>query len=306
MGEPDLMRTAAAEGTAAIVTTFWGRAALYRKLARIPITRAWARRRLSRLCASSKHSMVFPSTLAGLPVDLDLSDGTDRDIYLLGRSDARGVAVLEQVMERLKCGTAWDIGTNRGNHAAFMRLHCRELYCFEPNPVEYNRARALLTMAANVSVLNIGLSSVIGKLPFFIDSNASGSSSFELEGRQPNFGADVSTGDDISTKYAMKDIDFIKIDVEGHEHSVLLGMRNLIAQNRPVIIMEILSENNRPDINLREILEDYEFFGNCTGLLSGITKSAYTFCRFQYGVTYMSGMFIPREKTNRLALLLPD
>ncbi len=53
--------------------------------------------------------------------------------------------------------------------------------------------------------------------------------------------------------YNFEDVDIIKIDVEGHEHSVLLGAKDTILKNKPLIQIEI---SRRARFSVYKILEE--------------------------------------------------
>ena len=284
---------------------FWRAAALYRTLAAFPPTRGFAKRRFADLGRALPSATALPGVLAGIPVTLDLRDPCDRDAYLFGGNDPRGVGAIVEVMKRLGCRTAWDVGANRGNHTAFMRQHCQRLFAFEPNPAEFIRVETLFAGDAGVVPLNVGLSFTDGVLPFHIQPDISGGSSFELEGRAANFEAKVRTGDAVASEHGLSDIDFLKIDVEGHETAVLRGLADVIRTQRPVIILELLEANNRPDAGLEALMPGYRFFGNRIGFVSSLIRTAYSFCPFEYGRAYMSALFVPEEKLGLLADLLP-
>jgi FkbM family methyltransferase len=285
---------------------FWRQASRMRALAGSPLTRGHAKRGLSSLCkASPAASIAVEVTVAGLTAKLDLRLPADREVFLFGRADPRGIGAIEQVMARLNCRTAWDIGTNRGAHAAFMRRHCERLYGFEPNPVEFRRASDLLAADDRVTVLNLGLSDREGQLPFLIDEIDSGGSTFAIEAHEANFIAQVRTGDSLVAELGIADVDFIKIDVEGYEKNVLAGLSETIAASRPVIVIEILSSQNSELDNLKGFLPDYDIFGNETGFLSSLFMTPYSFCPFQLDKTYMCALLMPVEKRDRLRALLP-
>jgi hypothetical protein len=53
----------------------------------------------------------------------------------------------------------------------------------------------------------------------------------------------------------LENIGFIKIDVEGHELSVLKGLQNTIKQNMPVIFIEIQPYDDSPDEKIQFLYE---------------------------------------------------
>ena len=281
-------------------------ATLYRFMSKIPVTRRLAAKRFSALCQKNSPVPKVRAKSGDIPVTLDLSVGSDRTIYLQGACDLRGVRAIQRVMERVKPRTAWDVGANRGNHAAFMRPLCERLYCFEPNPAEARRVRELFRSDPGVTVLDIGLSDQSATRPFLIHPVESGNSTFEVTGDQANAAFQVTTGDELVSLNRLSDLDFIKVDVEGHERNVLRGMSAILVQQRPIIILEILEAQSTPAFGLDQILPDYAIYGNKTGVISGITMSAYQFCRFEYGKTYMSALAVPMEKRHLLKGMIPD
>jgi FkbM family methyltransferase len=168
----------------------------------------------------------------------------DRTIFMQGGCDLRGVRAMERVMQRIKPRTALDIGANRGNHAAFMRRHCDRLVCFEPNPVEYGRLSRLFEGDPGTILLNVALSDRSGEMPFLIYEVESGNSTLEVAPSDANARVQVETGDAIAGLHGLNDIDFIKLDVEGHEKAAFLGLSGVINKQRPFVVFEILEAQN--------------------------------------------------------------
>ena len=137
-----------------------------------------------------------------------------------------------------------DAGANRGSYTYFLSRLTKHVYAYEPNPA----MRQLLQRAAggNVTVSNVAL------------SNSSGQAEFAVPKMQRSFGNNAGSleVDQLATSNAnlvrftvptrrlddeqLKNVGFIKIDVEGHEREVLLGAQQLIARDRPVLLMEIM------------------------------------------------------------------
>lgn len=125
-----------------------------------------------------------------------------------------------------------DVGSNIGNHAYFFKNICNadKVLCFEPLPDNFS----LLQMnCSNCELYPIGLSSE-NKSGYIqmtepIDSN-SGTAKISDNGVEIT----LSTLD----SYNLKDVSFIKIDVEGHELEVLKGAKDTINQSKPDILVE--------------------------------------------------------------------
>jgi hypothetical protein len=61
--------------------------------------------------------------------------------------------------------------------------------------------------------------------------------------------------------YAFENVGFIKIDVEGHEESVLRGGLETLQRNRPTLLIEIEERHNSGGLErIREILSQYDGF----------------------------------------------
>lgn len=140
------------------------------------------------------------------------------------------------------CRTAIDAGANTGLYTLRLAKLCRTVYAFEINPgvtVHLQRARL-----PNVNLIHEGLSSIEGPAVLYVPL---------LHGRMPLEGwASLTPGNcpdtDTHTQimghvrtldsYGLVDVDFMKIDVEGHEIELLKGARETLARNRPRILAE--------------------------------------------------------------------
>lgn len=139
--------------------------------------------------------------------------------------------------------TALDIGASIGLYAAEMARYAGKVIAFEANPQVAAFAR--MVAARNVEVVNAALSSSSGRTTLKIPLNPKGVPIDELatiEADNPLHACESG-----SVEVEMKRLDdfniancsFIKIDVEGHEEAVLNGAAALIAQQRPVLMLEL-------------------------------------------------------------------
>jgi FkbM family methyltransferase len=137
-----------------------------------------------------------------------------------------------------------DAGANRGSYTYSLARLTKHVYAYEPNP----SMRQLLKRAVgeNVTVSEVALSDRSGQADFAVprmeQAYGNNAGSLEVDQLQTNhndvirFTVPTRRLDDEN----LNNVGFIKIDVEGHERQVLLGAQQLIARDRPVLLMEII------------------------------------------------------------------
>ncbi|MEN9408562.1 MAG: hypothetical protein RL216_536 [Pseudomonadota bacterium] len=144
--------------------------------------------------------------------------------------------------------TFCDIGSNVGNQAiyALKFLHAARVILFEPNPdaiaiLLTNLGLNGLLHRCETAHLGLGLSdhSADGKSMAVSDRNLGGG--HIIDAAEPaGGGISLRRGDDL---LADSSPDFLKIDVEGMEMSVLAGLSGLITRCRPTIFIEVDNKN---------------------------------------------------------------
>jgi FkbM family methyltransferase len=165
-----------------------------------------------------------------------------------GRYESRTLSLignyLESAIPALSRTVALDIGANIGNHSLYFSDLFEEVLAFEPNP----RTFALLKFNTehvcskrNIKCFNFGLSDKNSEL-FFKSSTSNVGGSRIVEDPQSDQDGDtflikVKRADD-SVELFDKKISVIKIDIEGHELAALIGAKNLIEKNKPLILFE--------------------------------------------------------------------
>ena len=136
---------------------------------------------------------------------------------------------------------AFDIGANLGLYSYFLRKYAKEVHCWEPNP----ELQKLLNSAFGDSILihPQGLSSEAGtatlSFPILEGVRYHGWGSLEKSFQEHS--------EVISQQISLKTLDeenlppvgFIKIDVEGHEYSVLKGAIQTLQKDQPKLLIEI-------------------------------------------------------------------
>jgi FkbM family methyltransferase len=156
--------------------------------------------------------------------------------YFYARSRYPELKLIKNLADRGKIGL--DVGANLGLYTYFLARACRHVYAFEPNP---NPLRALRAVAdANVTVLAVALSDKSGEADLAIPrgrrgwSNNGATISHGFPGRSLTLKVPCRRIDDLG----LDGIGIIKVDVEGFEKEVLLGARETLKRDRPVLLVE--------------------------------------------------------------------
>lgn len=141
-------------------------------------------------------------------------------------------------------GVFLDIGANVGNHTVFAAkaLNARKVFAFEPASPQSDILAInviLNEVVDRVTIYRLGLSNTAGTSRIQMRSplNIGGAG---LSGGTDGESVTLSRGDDV---LGDTHIDFIKIDVEGHEMAVLEGLQNVIRTKRPTIFAEVDNDN---------------------------------------------------------------
>jgi FkbM family methyltransferase len=139
---------------------------------------------------------------------------------------------------------AIDVGASVGEYSYALARTAKAVIAFEPNPALRRRFQRL--NGSRVRLENVALSDRNGTAELRYIEEASGFATIERRNRLESF----SRRDRIKTRiietrtldsFGFSDVSFIKIDVEGHEESVLGGADQTVSRNMPVLLIE--SEN---------------------------------------------------------------
>jgi len=180
-------------------------------------------------------------------------------------------------------GVILDIGANTGLYtlAAAASDPATQVIAFEPlAPVRRLLQRNISlnpALKARISIEPVGLSSQAGSFSFYETINNRGyvstSSSFEAEHVEVVGDEYVEhtirtvTLDDFAQGLNGRQVTFMKIDVEGHEHAVITGGRQFLARHRPIFTVEVLSNSEKGSIDQFLVEEDYLAFAMAPGVL---------------------------------------
>ena len=168
-----------------------------------------------------------------------------------------------------------DVGANLGLFTYFLARYAPHVYAFEPNPIPL---RILKSVAdKNVTVREMALSDRTGEAELVVPKGRKGWSSngASVEHTQSGNGRIVKVSCSRIDDLGYQDIGFIKIDVEGHEKSVLEGARETLARDRPNLFVE--NEIAHAGSGVSEVFEmmkdlDYDGFALIDGVLANISR----------------------------------
>ena len=187
---------------------------------------------------------------SGMLWNLDLGEGIDFSIYLFGAFETSTVRALQCLVQ--PGDTVLDIGANIGAHTLHLARSVGpggRVYAFEPTNYAFAKLRQNLalnpTLLARVTPLQMLLVDRTGR-----PSDPEVYSSWPLEGMgdlhpqhlgklQSTSNAVAETLDHFIDAQGIRRVDLIKLDVDGHEYSVLKGGIGLIEKFKPAIVMEL-------------------------------------------------------------------
>jgi FkbM family methyltransferase len=210
----------------------------------------WRRLRKRSLCAGNAVQLAW-----GLPVEVDPNSHVGLDITNIGLHDR---VVAEAICRLLDPGeAAIDIGANIGQNASIMALVAGprgRVVAFEPGPTAWSMlSRNVQSWApyamAPITLVQKGLSSRIGGALLHESLDLGGFSLEQSAPGPPRIAPEGSRGVEIElttlNAFAPQstEIGLIKIDVEGHELSVLEGASRILEQR---LVRDIVFEDFYP------------------------------------------------------------
>ena len=131
-----------------------------------------------------------------------------------------------------------DVGANKGVYTYWLQRCSRHVYAYEPNPKMFRILHA--AAGGNVTVSPVALSDATGtsmlRVPKTMGGYSNQGASLNYRKVGPDYG-EVAVETRRLDDAGLADVGFIKIDVEGHEMAVIEGGRELIARDRPTLLV---------------------------------------------------------------------
>jgi len=146
-----------------------------------------------------------------------------------------------------------DVGANIGNHSLAFAEHFERVLAFEPNPGIFRLLAINAELAGNIVPYRLGASNRKETVTAYQDALNLGATTISrsiAEQRARNQrGAissvpfDVDRLDDVLSAADLHQVDFIKLDVEGHEAAALEGMTAILRAASPIVALEALDDS---------------------------------------------------------------
>jgi len=222
---------------------------------------------------SVRLNSVLRRIIRMLPPALRLRTLTSLDVWQ-GSVEPENARV-PHLMPADRREVALDVGANNGVTTQIMASVFKLVHAFEPNP----RLAAELAICApkNVSVHPYAVSSQSGSADLSIPiskgvllsgwGSLSGNLFKDFE-RLQMFKVETRTID----SFQFERVDFIKIDVEGHEMSVLEGAMETIRRCRPWLVIEAIGD--QPEA-VRAFLRPFDYCETDLATLASVTGTAH-------------------------------
>jgi len=196
------------------------------------------------------QSVEFEVGFYGLRYRGRLDDLIDRSVFFFGSYAPNELDFLALAAKRLgevRFGvTYFDVGSNVGQHALFMSPRVDNVIAFEPSRSALKRFQANVTLngIGNVRIFPLGLGDSDGEGRLgsgFPGNSGSRSLTWTLDHDAMETVA-ICRGDEFLRAMNLPRIDILKLDVEGYEKRVLKGLRQTLARDRPIILMELIGK----------------------------------------------------------------
>lgn len=182
-------------------------------------------------------------TKRGFNLEAFEGDSITREVQKKGEYDTNTLNSLVDILTLIKPMTSLDVGANIGNHALLIAELSNKVIAFEPVKFVFDALQSNVenNVVENITAVNVGLSNTEAQHTIYIQNNGNlGSSSIEVAD-EASEKLDIKTvvGDAYLQKNdANSQVDFIKIDVEGHEAKALAGLKKTLLKYQPLVLIE--------------------------------------------------------------------
>lgn len=195
------------------------------------------RRKLQISHFTKKHVKTVQYDKGSFDIIIDPSNGfVDQEIFLKKVYEPE---IVSEFIQNIKHDDVCiDIGANIGHHTIIMAQLANNGSVIAYEPIPKLQKQLLQSLEKNninnVRLESYGLSDTEGSMELFLSEGNIGSSSLINTTNEGSITITLKTLD----SYLFPKVDFIKLDVEGYEYTVLLGAEKTIERCHPTILFE--------------------------------------------------------------------
>lgn len=158
-------------------------------------------------------------------------------------NNSKEFKIIKKYLDKNKT-VALDVGACIGNFTKFLSQNCKKVMAFEPSPANFARLNQNTKDLDNVFIFNYAVGGMDGERTLYLCPNDIGmnrlyDSQWCKDGEQVK--VNTRKLDSMNFIFDYNKIDFIKLDVEGYEYYVLMGMRKLLKRDKPILLVEFHS-----------------------------------------------------------------
>jgi FkbM family methyltransferase len=227
-----------------------------------------------KMCSKLPPKLIV-ETVDGRKLNVHLADKMYDTVYFLGEYELSVTKIIKEIVR--ESDVCIDAGANFGWYATLLSsLGVREVHAFEPVLPTFHKLEKNFELAGkpkNFVVNNLALGDEIKKIKLHVfDNQPDGHASIStMENNNfTEYEAEMTTLDNYLSKNLAdeRQVNFIKVDVEGAEMLLLRGAQNLFNQTvPPMLVMEMALATSRhfgykPNDLIKYIQEraEYDFF----------------------------------------------
>ncbi len=221
--------------------------------------------------------------------------------YLLNRRspEPRMAALVLAILRTRRVASFWDVGAHIGYYSWLVASESpgTKIVAIEPDPINQAVLQQSRMHAPAVDVLDVAISRADGSATFLTDEVSGATGTLETQQEtfnlrnyaEPSLALSAKTRSLDSLVVELGAPDLVKIDVEGHERSVIEGATHLLTHH-PLMIIEVFDPSSPALLTLRDagyqllgadsLTDDPPDDGNYlaiareeAGLLSGLRES---------------------------------
>jgi FkbM family methyltransferase len=245
----------------------------------------------------------------------NLNNYIDWNVYFFGAYEKFELFMLRALIKEKLKPVFIDIGANIGHHSLFMSGYCDQVHAYEP----YEPVRRQLDLKIrhnniqNIYVHKVGLGQEDSELDFFApisDNTGTGSfiSTHDINNNKFFGKLQIVNADNHIANLGLDHIDLVKMDVEGFEKNVLLGMKETFRKYRPILFMEFSADTQHSFYGKEEIMSllPIDYYVKLVEVNKPIgvffNQPAHHFKDFNFKISGGNIIFFPKEVTKKLEI----